>query len=157
MLPTERLVVRRIVARDLYALNRVNLDHFTENFGLRFYAQYIASWPNLCVAAVGLDGSIVGYIFGKLETSDEAWHGHVTAISVASDYRGRGVVDELMQHLEDTSFKANALFVDLYVRASNTRALAMYKRRGYEIFRVLPGYYSDGEAACDLHLTPARK
>ncbi len=42
----------------------------------------------------------------------------------------------------------NAYFVDLFVRASNAVAIAMYEQFGYIKFRRVLGYYgTDGEDA----------
>lgn len=142
--------VRQIVLRDIYCLNRVNLDLFTENYNLRFYSQYLASWPNLCLAAEANDGTIVGYVFGKIEGDGSDWHGHITAISIATEFRGLGVADQLLDRLEGASWRDDAHYVDLYVRASNEAGLKLYERRGYKVHEVLSGYYSDGEAAYDM-------
>lgn len=36
------------------------------------------------------------------------------------------------------------MFVDLFVRVSNKVAVDMYRRLGYEVYRVVLGYYSGG-------------
>jgi N-terminal acetyltransferase B complex catalytic subunit len=42
---------------------------------------------------------------GKVEGIGERWHGHVTALSVAPDYRRLGLAAELMKYLEEVSEK----------------------------------------------------
>jgi len=42
---------------------------------------------------------------GKAEGSAENWHGHVTALTVAPDYRRLGLAAKLMHSLEDISEK----------------------------------------------------
>ena len=41
----------------------------------------------------------------------------------------------------------NAYFVDLFVRASNALAIAMYHNLGYIVYRQVLGYYSGEEDA----------
>lgn len=65
------------------------------------------------------DGSIMGYIMGKAEGSGENWHGHVTALTVAPQFRRIGLAAKLMSILEDISEKKSCYFVDLFVRVSN--------------------------------------
>eukprot|EP01054_Gregarina_sp_Poly1_P010949 Gregarina_sp_Poly_1__10948@NODE_860_length_5945_cov_36_349779_g622_i0_p8_GENE_NODE_860_length_5945_cov_36_349779_g622_i0NODE_860_length_5945_cov_36_349779_g622_i0_p8_ORF_typecomplete_len152_score5_90Acetyltransf_1/PF00583_25/7e17Acetyltransf_10/PF13673_7/5_5e13Acetyltransf_4/PF13420_7/4e11Acetyltransf_7/PF13508_7/1_4e09FR47/PF08445_10/2_1e07Acetyltransf_9/PF13527_7/9_3e07GNAT_acetyltran/PF12746_7/0_00062Acetyltransf_3/PF13302_7/0_0015Gly_acyl_tr_C/PF08444_10/0_0079Acetyltransf_6/PF13480_7/0_023D len=144
--------IRPLTVTDVYRLNRVNLDPFTENFSFHFYAHYIASWPELCIAVEAEDGSIAGYLFAKVEGIGKNWHGHITAISITPEYRGHGVADVLLQHLEDVSRKYGCYFVDLFVRKENTTALSLYARRGYTIYQRLNGYYSDGGTAYDMRL-----
>lgn len=40
---------------------------------------------------------------GKAEGRTENWHGHVTALTVAPDYRRLGLAAKLMKYLEDIS------------------------------------------------------
>jgi len=42
---------------------------------------------------------------GKAEGSADTWHGHVTALTVAPEYRRLGLAAKLMQSLEDISEK----------------------------------------------------
>jgi N-terminal acetyltransferase B complex catalytic subunit len=56
------------------------------------------------VAAVEASGGqIEGYILGKAEGLHENWHGHVTAVTVAPEYRRLGVASLLMEYLEHVS------------------------------------------------------
>ena len=66
----------------------------------------------------------MGYVMGKSEGGKELWHGHVTAVTVAPEYRRLGLAKQLMQSLEETSeFVYNCFFVDLFVRQSNSLAI----------------------------------
>ena len=56
-------------------------------YNLPFYLQYLANWPEYCLMAEGADGQAMGYILGKVEGADNDWHGHVTAVTVAPEYR----------------------------------------------------------------------
>lgn len=42
---------------------------------------------------------------GKAEGHSSNWHGHVTAVSVAPDYRRLGLAGKLMSFLEECSEK----------------------------------------------------
>jgi N-terminal acetyltransferase B complex catalytic subunit len=105
---------------DLFHFNNVNLDVLTETYNMPFYLQYMSTSPELFTAATAPDGSITGYMLGKAEGSEELWHGHVSAVTVAPLYRRLGLARMLMEDLEATSSNVyNAYFVDLFVRASN--------------------------------------
>ena len=80
---------------------------------------------------------------GKAEGPGEHWHGHVTAITVAPEFRRVGLANSMMKWLEDVSEHIyNGYFVDLFVRKSNTVAVGMYERLGYSIYREVVGYYT---------------
>ena len=59
------------------------------------------------------------------------WHGHVTALSVAPQYRRLGLAKELTQALERGCEDENAWFVDLFVREGNDTATGLYRGMGY--------------------------
>ena len=56
-------------------------------YNLPFYLQYLASWPEYCLTAEGAGQQTMGYILGKVEGQGENWHGHVTALTVAPEFR----------------------------------------------------------------------
>jgi len=134
--------LRPFVCSDMFKFNSVNLDPLTETYGLSFYLQYLARWPEYFQVAESPSGSIMGYIMGKAEGHNENWHGHVTALTVAPQYRRLGLANQLMDILEDISEKKNCYFVDLFVRVSNAVAISMYKKLGYIVYRTVLQYYS---------------
>lgn len=56
-------------------------------YNLPFYLQYLANWPEYCLTAEGPGKEVMGYILGKAEGEGKKWHGHVTAVTVAPEYR----------------------------------------------------------------------
>lgn len=133
------------MATDLFRINNINLDHFTENYQISFYLSYMAKWPEMTSIALSHCGQPVGYVIGRMEGSGPLWHGHVSALTVAPEHRRLGIADKLMQLLESSSEQAKGYFVDLFVRASNRIAIEMYQRFGYVTYRRVLGYYSASE------------
>ncbi|MCJ1392843.1 N-terminal acetyltransferase [Xylographa bjoerkii] len=158
--------LRQCRMTDLLHMSLCNLDPLTENYDVHFYIEYMARWPSLFTVAENSDGQIIGYIMGKVEEdpaylsfSDNylPWHGHVTALTVAPQYRRLGIAKLLTDAFERACDNQNAWFVDLFVRASNDRAITMYRKMGYSVFRRVVDYYSDnptskstGEDAFDM-------
>ncbi|CAM9342792.1 unnamed protein product [Ectocarpus fasciculatus] len=143
--------LRPFQATDLFKFNHINLDPLTETYNIPFYLTYLSSWPSLCASYEDPSGRLMGYILGKAEGKDELWHGHVTAVTVTPEYRRLGVAKNLMNYLEMITHTVyNAYFVDLFVRASNALAIAMYHNLGYVIYRQVLGYYSGEEDAYDM-------
>ena len=130
---------------DFFKYNNINLDPLTENYGIPFYLSYISQWPEYFRMAESASGKLVGYIMGKSESTRgvDEWHGHVTAVTVSPDYRKLGIGASLIQFLEDVSERKKCYFVDLYVRASNAIAVALYEKLGYVVYRRVLGYYSN--------------
>lgn len=89
-------------------------------------------------------GAVLGYILGKVEGKGESWHGHITALAVAPSARRSGLAKALVAELERRAEVAGGRFVDLFVRASNERAIKLYEGLGYVTYRRVLGYYSGG-------------
>jgi N-terminal acetyltransferase B complex catalytic subunit len=81
-------------------------------------------------------------VIGKAEGQGTDWHGHVTALTVAPEYRHLSLGRTLMNLLElvsDDAYRAH--FVDLYVRCNNYVAIGMYEALGYSVYRRVREYY----------------
>jgi N-terminal acetyltransferase B complex catalytic subunit len=142
---------RHFTCDDLFRFNNVNLDPLTETYNLPFYLKYLGKWPEYFSVAYDTCGRMMGYIMGKVEGEGKLWHGHVTAVTVAPEYRRLHMGQKMMNMLEHVSEKVhNAYFVDLYVRVSNNVAVNMYKKFGYTAYRQVQGYYSGEEDAYDM-------
>ena len=63
----------------------------------------------------------------------------VQSIFVAPEHRGRGLVDQLLEHVVDRARAGGALDVRLYVHESNERAMRAYRRCGFDVapYRVM--------------------
>jgi N-terminal acetyltransferase B complex catalytic subunit len=96
------------------------------------------------------------------------WHGHVTALTIAPQYRRLGLAKSLTGALERGCDEQHAWFVDLFVREGNDIAVGLYRSLGlvvleletqsqvlqsisnpkggghrYSVFRRVLKYYSD--------------
>ena len=148
---------RRLTCFDLLKFNNVNLDELTETYHQPFYLEYLAKWPEYFAVQEAPDKEIMGYVMGKVEGKGKDWHGHVTAVTVAPEYRRLGLAGKMMDFLESVSEQIyDAYFVDLYVRASNEVAIGMYTKLGYKLYRQVIGYYSGEEDAHDMRKSLAR-
>ncbi|TDL24892.1 N-acetyltransferase [Rickenella mellea] len=150
--------LRAFRATDLFKFNNINLDIWTETYGIGFYLNYLSRWPDLCSAQEAPNGRLMGYVIGKAEGQGAEWHGHVTALTVAPEYRRLSLARRMMHILELVSDEAyRGFFVDLYVRCSNRVAIGMYEGMGYSVYRRVREYYGsigpggkDDEDAFDM-------
>ncbi len=143
---------RRFCADDLLRFSATNMDPLTETYTTAFYLSYLARWPGMCSLQEGASGRVSSYMIGKAEGRGSEWHGHVSALTVAPEFRRLGLAKTLMAELERVSDKAyNGFFVDLFVRVGNTIAVRMYTALGYTVYRRVLGYYGDpDEDAFDM-------
>ncbi len=89
-----------------------------------------------------MDGKPVGYIISCIEGFGR---GHVISVGVLSEYRRRGVGTELLRRSICEMVRDGVDHVILEVRVSNTPAITLYRKLGFEVRDLLRAYYSDGE------------
>ncbi|NXL11312.1 NAA20 acetyltransferase, partial [Mesembrinibis cayennensis] len=162
--------LRAFTCDDLFRFNNILLLNPAPQYGIPFYLQYLAHWPEYFIVAEAPGGELMGYnatalivsmfaVMGKAEGSvaREEWHGHVTALSVAPEFRRLGLAAKLMELLEEISEKKGGFFVDLFVRVSNQVAVNMYKQLGYSVYRTVLEYYSASNGEPDEDAYDMRK
>jgi ribosomal-protein-alanine N-acetyltransferase len=100
------------------------------------------------------NGTVIGYIMCRIETGLPNFKligitkkGHVISIAVLPQHQHQGVGYALMQKAMEAMMRYKAKECFLEVRASNTPAVNLYKKMGFEIIRRLHKYYADGEDA----------
>ena len=87
---------------------------------------------------------LISQVLGKAEGVQSDWHGHITAVTVAPEYRRLSLARNMCQRLEfvsDAVYKG--YFVDLYVRCNNASAISMYEGMGYSVYRRVREYYGN--------------
>ncbi|KIY53059.1 N-acetyltransferase [Fistulina hepatica ATCC 64428] len=135
-------ILRSFHVDDMFKFNNVNLDVWSETFGIGFYLLYLSQWPELCCVQQSPGQRIMGYIIGKAEGNGPEWHTHISALSVAPEYRRLGMANKLVALFEHVSEELyQGFFIDLFVRCANHIAESMYERLGYSVYRRVREYY----------------
>ena len=144
---------------DLFSLGLTNIDRLTETYSVGFYGLYLTQWPECSIIARhSTSGQNMGYVIGKVEGEGEDWHGHVSAVTVASPFRRQGLARLLMCYIEAVSDKLHkGYFVDLFVRKSNNTAQIMYEKLGYIVYRRVLKYYQGSKEISDEDALDMRK
>jgi len=75
------------------------------------------------------------------------------SIAVHPDAAGRGYGGVLLEAAEEAAFDHDRLLLRLEVREDNSRAIALYEKRGYRPIGRAPDYYADGTAALRFEKT----
>lgn len=145
--------LRQFKPSDLESVTRINRVCLPENYTNFFFLDLYKRFPETFLVAEE-NGEVVGYVMCRIETVLPSFKmisirkkGHVISIAVLPKYRRQGVGYALMQEAMRSMLLYNARECFLEVRASNTPAVKLYKKLGFEITRALAGYYADGEDA----------
>ena len=100
-----------------------------------------------------LDGEVVGYaglwFDGELT--------EVMTVSVAKQWQGQGIGNQLLQALISRSQELGAASLNLEVSVVNDSALQLYKKHGFEVTSVRPRYYQpENQDAYNMQLKLVR-
>jgi ribosomal-protein-alanine N-acetyltransferase len=70
--------------------------------------------------------------------------GHVTQVCVLPDYRSHRIGEALLAHTARALQRRNFSSLSLTVTAANERAVALYKRLGFELQRIFDAFVWEG-------------
>jgi len=90
-------------------------------------------------AAKTPEGELVGYA-GTWHIIDE---GHITTIAVKKEYLRNHIGEAIIQKIIDDCYKNNIKYLTLEVRVSNTPAIKLYEKYGFQSLGTRKGYYQD--------------
>jgi ribosomal-protein-alanine N-acetyltransferase len=131
----------------------INSVCLPENYTDYFFIDLYQRFPETFIVAEE-NGEIVGYIMCRVELglsnfgfSGVIKKGHVVSVAVLPQYRRKGIGQALITEAMDGMRVYNAKQCFLEVRVTNTSAIDLYKKLGFQVTRTIHGYYADGEDA----------
>jgi len=144
--------IRQFEPSDIKAVIDINRTSLPENYPDQFFLGLHYHAPKGFLVAI-VDGSIVGYIMCRIERGISSFgrfpvkKGHIVSIAVADEHRHLGLGTKLIEAGMEGMASYGAAEFFLEVRKANEAATGIYEKLGYDIKRVLKGYYRDGEDA----------
>jgi ribosomal-protein-alanine N-acetyltransferase len=124
-----------------------------EHYSDYFFESLLRELPEAFIVAE-VDDKVIGYIMCKIEFGFSNFRklgfvkkGHVVSVAVLDQHRGKGVGKALMLEGINGVLSRKSDEIYLEVRVSNTQAVRMYQRLGFQIKSRLRSYYRDGEDA----------
>jgi ribosomal-protein-alanine N-acetyltransferase len=133
------LELRALVADDLDDVERIERESYPTPWSRSMFAAELAKTSSLCLGAYTLDGVLTGYLI--VSRYVDAWH--VMNIAVSAGYRRRGIASALLGRLFDVTTGEAQRGYTLEVRVSNSDAITLYEKLGFESRGVRRGYYTD--------------
>ena len=85
------------------------------------------------------DGELAGYA-GTWHIIDE---GHITTIAVKKDYLRNHIGEAIIHRILEDCYKDGVKYLTLEVRVSNTPAIKLYEKYGFQSLGTRKGYYQD--------------
>jgi ribosomal-protein-alanine N-acetyltransferase len=146
-------IIRRCETADLSTVMDINMLTLPEHYSDYFFESILSELPESFIVAE-LYSKVVGYIMCKIEFGFSNFRklgfvkkGHVVSVAVLNEHRKQGLRNALMIEGINGVIARNTDEIYLEVRISNTAAVRMYERLGFQIKSRLRTYYRDGEDA----------
>ena len=146
-------MIRRCEERDLNSVVNINMATLPEHYSDYFFESLLRELPEAFIVAE-VDDKVIGYIMCKIEFGFSNFRklgfvkkGHVVSVAVFDQHRGKGIGKALMLEAINGVLSRKSDEIYLEVRVSNTQAIRMYQRLGFQIKSRLRSYYRDGEDA----------
>jgi [ribosomal protein S18]-alanine N-acetyltransferase len=148
--------LRRLTLHDLNEIDHIERAIYSTPWSRSMFAGELAKPSSLCLGAFDpdRDGALVGYLI--VSRYVDAWHIMNLAVHPACRRQriASGLLDELFELTVDDSRRGYTL----EVRVSNTSAIALYERFGFEASGLRRGYYTDNrEDALIMWKDPLRQ
>ncbi|MGC8895777.1 MAG: ribosomal protein S18-alanine N-acetyltransferase [Candidatus Bathyarchaeia archaeon] len=145
--------LRKFNMNDLQTVMHINRTCLPENYTDYFFIELHQRFPETFIVAEE-NGEVVGYIMCRIELglsnfgfSGLLKKGHIVSVAVLQQHRRKGIGKALVSQALENMRIYNAKQCFLEVRVTNTPAIELYKKLGFEVTRTIHGYYSDGEDA----------
>lgn len=137
----QRVEIRRLGLEDLDAIERIEKGTYPTPWSRSMFAGELAKPSSLSLGAYDAegDGRLIAYMI--VSRYVDAWH--IMNLAVDSLFRRRGVASRLIGELFERTADDPRRGYTLEVRVSNTTAIALYERFGFEASGVRRGYYTD--------------
>jgi ribosomal-protein-alanine N-acetyltransferase len=146
-------MIRRCEERDLNSVVNINMATLPEHYSDYFFESLLRELPEAFIVAE-VDDKVIGYIMCKIEFGFSNFRklgfvkkGHVVSVAILEQHRGRGIGKALMLEGINGVLSRKSDEIYLEVRVSNSQAIRMYQRLGFQIKSRLRSYYRDGEDA----------
>lgn len=152
----QRVEIRRLGLEDLDAIERIERDTYPTPWSRSMFAGELAKPSSLSLGAYDAEGdsSLIAYMI--VSRYVDAWH--IMNLAVRDLFRRRGVASRLIGELFERTAGDPRRGYTLEVRISNTTAIALYERFGFEASGVRRGYYTDNrEDALIMWKDPIRE
>lgn len=140
----DRYEVREATRADLLDVFRIEQEAFPQPWPFAAFERFLEA-PGFLVAED--EGVVTGYIVADVVPNHGRDLGHVKDIAVAASHQGNGIGSTLLARALAIVEASGAVSTKLEVRASNTRAIDLYRRFDFVERRRMPRYYDDGEDA----------
>ena len=127
---TEDIEDVALIEAEAYGRHHWSKSSFYDELNNNLAKYYVAKTP---------EGELVGYA-GTWHIIDE---GHITTIAVKNSHLRQHIGEAIILKIIEDCYSAQIKYLTLEVRVSNTPAIALYTKYGFNSLGTRKGYYQD--------------
>ncbi len=137
------IVIETATANLLDELCEIEKQSFTSEAFTRQQILYLLKENNSIGLVAKMKNKTAGFLIGKMYLEKRKTFGHLLTLDVAPTYRRMGIAQTLLERFEEILGRNGAVECSLEVRESNSAAISLYSKLGYERMKRLHGYYGN--------------
>lgn len=131
------LKIRAMTSEDVAAVSEIEKTCFNDAWSENLIKGELDN-GNAVVFVAQYRENVVGYI----NFYNIVGEGNINRIAVLPQYRKQGIADALMKAMLGWAKENKLVFVTLEVRQSNTAAISLYRKYGFENVGIRNNFYS---------------
>ena len=132
--------LQRLEMRDLDRIEEIERESYPTPWSRSMFAGELAKPSSVCLGAFDTERDVLlGYLI--ISRYVDAWH--VMNVAVEPSQRRRGIAQNLLERLFEVTANDSRRGYTLEVRVSNTNAIRLYERLGFQARGLRRGYYTD--------------
>ena len=136
-------MIRKMSQNDLDAVNAIEMQAFQDPWSKQDFINELESNPYSCIYVKEINGEAVADV--------DLWiayeNAEIANIAVKKEFLHQGIASELMQFCLQKIQLSKCENFTLEVRVSNTNAIKLYEKFGFQTVSKRKKYYADGEDA----------
>ncbi len=137
------LTIRKFQPDDMFSIIKIAHETLTERYNPTFFNYFYESFPEGFWIAEKHHKPIA-FIAGTITDNENA---KILMLSVTKQYRQQNIGANLLkQFLKETTLK-KIKQIELEVKTDNQKAIEFYKKHGFDIIKIIPKFYQNGEDA----------
>ena len=146
----KEIVINKAVLADLDSILQIENLSFESDMFSRNQFIYLITRSKGAFFVAKFNDRVMGYISSLSNVRTKIVR--IYSIAVHPDARGKNIAQSLINKTKEYTSQNHFSAIALEVKTTNTKAINLYKKNGFNILYVKNGYYADGSDAYYMKL-----